>query len=304
LNATQSDIDNGVLIGGANLLPSATRDLNTYTQWYGDGDLIVPEPTGSLQSFIVPQRGTYMIEMLSVCNVAATAVAAPATLWFSEVAGYTDPAGVPDGVLYSAGGTALSSGFQNGILTSNTAVNCMIAAGSLIPETSTPQPLSAANIGVNIYRWVFTAVAGAIFTLTSPTYTSTETSTTTLIISKFDSVFHAGAAIPYRTTPSTNPSYAAARQSRLTHLRICEPSITPDEMLKMLNFINANRDKLDAAMLNTLIDKLNLPIPKSPVTTMILPAIAAVASWAVATFGPMLAEKACKWVVNKIEGKK
>lgn len=53
---------------------------------------------------------------------------------------------------------------------------------------------------------------------------------------------------------------------------------------------------------NYIIDKLQLPLPKFSVTTAFLPVVAAVASWAVATFGPMLADKALKWVQDKIDG--
>jgi hypothetical protein len=82
--------------------------------------------------------------------------------------------------------------------------------------------------------------------------------------------------------------------------------LTDKDRLIIIKKINDMREKGDAdeAMLAILIDKLQLPIAKCSSTTLILPALAAVASWAITTFGPVLAEKALRFIEEKLSPKK
>lgn len=301
LNTTPSDIGNGTLMGFAAALPSATNDLSYFTSWCGDGDLIVPHDYATSNvSFVLAQTGSYVVELWSQTSAGAVA-ANNMKLGYVSVAGVADPVAlsgsfvasstVGNYIYYNIAGDAFGATGMDVSLSFTRASNGAVVAW---PAASAPVMTS---------RCCFSAEAGAAFVFYGHELSAGTLGPTYLTMIKLDSIFHADGAIETRASPVTTLDLAMQRRDMLTCNQVFynETYITDAEYTKVLNYLITNRASVDAGTLNYLIDRLELPMVKGPQPS-IVPAVAAIASWAVATFGPMLAEKAINWITGKING--
>lgn len=304
LNTTPSDTAKSVTYGHVDSIKNASNgilDLNANGFTYiGDGDTVIAEDYQSGISFVLPANGTYVVETLTLCETVGATIAGGKLQYF-EVAGLKPPVGVD------------SSCFMKANI-NNTTGDCdpyldirgTCGYGQWHASNGDPVVAGAAYPMV-IRSYTFSGPQGTPLAISLPTYTSGgsgQNMNLWISFTRLDNVFHVDGLLPVRTTFNTTLSFADIRTR--FHLRKelkAEAEITAELKLSIVEYIIANRSKLDEGCLSVIIDKCQLPIEKRTTTTMILPALAAVASWAVATFGPVLAEKACKWISRKLEGK-
>lgn len=304
LNTTPSDIAKSVTYGHCDSIQNASNgilDLNAAGFTYiGDGDTVIAEDYQSGISFVLPANGTYVVDTLTLCETVGATIAGGKLQYF-EVAGLKAPVAV-DSSCFMKAYVNTTTGECDPYL--DIRANCTSSSSW---HAGNGDAIVAGSIYPMVCRsYTFSGPQGTPFALTLPAYTNGGSQNMNLWISftRLDNTFHVDGIVPVRTTFNTTLSFADVRTR--FHLRKemqAEAEINADLKLSIIEYIVANRSKLDEGCLSIIIDKCQLPIEKRTTTTMILPALAAVASWAVATFGPVLAEKACKWISRKLEGK-
>lgn len=294
INTTPSDVGSSYCMGHIDGATDGLTDLNaTGWQWLGSGDTIVTPPIATGVSFITPTSGTYVIEMVSSASAGNTLTVQP-ILSFYSVANLPPPLGITGSFLGSSGAAALAAWprtYQIGAPNTATYIRTI--------NLGTVSGVITAAGGTS--RWCFTAPQGTPFLLTTGS-TSGGVTDVCVLFAKIDNVYHRDGRITTRSTVETTTSFMDERTQFHTLRNILLGELTDSDKLLMIAKINDMRAKGDAdeGMLSVLIEKLKLPVAKCSATTMILPALAAVASWAVATFGPVLAEKALRFIQDKL----
>lgn len=298
MNAGQSDIKKGSVFGFQSPCVNSSNgflDFNaTGAKWVGDGDVITCPPISTAVSFVTDSNGTYLVQVEALTNN-GTATVTRAILQYYTVANQPPPVVIDTSFFHTTDSSGVLGANKDLVMRNTATTSYYNASASLVA--------GVLDAPVAIKSWCFTAVAGTPFALAAPVFTL-GTSSAWISIVKLDNAYHKNGDLPLRTVVDTTANFMVQRTVSRTLSRLQSAhSISSDQKLKLIEFIVKNRSSLDPSMLNIMISKCELPIELSPSTTMILPALAAVASWAIVTFGPIVADKAVKWICRKLDGK-
>jgi len=280
-------------------IPSGNADFSKLTKWWGARELITcPNYGVTAVSFIVLKRGTYYVELVTYQGMAGVSVSSMPTLTYYTTAGLEEPnelTGFPltsskvgqfffaadthSGVPTEATFTKFTNdnGFQTTLSASDRSLMTLICFAC---DAGQPFQFTwPVNGGGAVYQSMF-----RITQISTARWTAPEQRATPNVI--------------VDGKPVLKPSLFSLLDRTITDI---EPLVTDGDILKICRWVKANMAKYPVEC-NVLIDKLDLPLEKAATTTMILPALGAIAATLITTLGPVLAQKAVDWVADKIDG--
>jgi hypothetical protein len=264
-------------------------------------------------SFVVVAGGSYEIDFMSSLDGNAPVSAMP-TLQYTPQSDQAPPKSLTSTplacVVSSVGGTtSIAPIFMTDTIS--------IGGGEALFTTfnydvGTPSVVSATSRQVRA-TWAFTCSQNSLFIFINAVNSSSVTSHAFMRITQIgqsavDSPITNRSLPNFVVNDDVDESLKAFRPDREIALRQALASVAAYEVddadlvkvMRKLTEVGCS-SPVEA---NFLIDKLDLPMKKFTTTVAILPALATIASWAVATFGPILADKALRWVQDKIDGGK
>jgi hypothetical protein len=310
LNTSVDDIGNAVVVAsyaqatsGQVLGFTAGPSGATVTDWYGSTNVVIPvESTSTGGSFIAPAEGSYMVEVTYISDGALPA-SGPPFIYVFEAPNSQPATAFPGtwlaGTLVPNSGNVqvLPSVFTNG--NKNLAV-----VNSNYHTNAGVDTTIGATLWYGTSKIFFSCSAGDLVALYMPSSSGTVVWHGSITVARLDPSFHLDGHINLRPTAIDVMTFY---QERLLWLatRLGYDLTDADKLAIMTQLLKAG--PASPAEANCVIKalKLDMPLFQMPQTgMMIAPAIVAVATWAITTFGPILAEKAIKFVTDKIEGKK
>jgi len=316
LNPTPQDMGLSTVVGYTDTWPTTTGEIATYfTRWIGSNDCItLHDYSATSVSFSVNNTGTYCLEFDLYNSTDNTVPSTPITVRLYKVRGRQTPT-VFNGTFIENGATETSTyvglDTQNwGITTTAAGVTGIAGASNscVTPAsgstTAYPNSAGTANRSSVRHKFYFSCAGGTPVAILSPIATAAVYAGQMSVI-QMDNTHHQTGEIDVRPTPSSVMTPRVERQTfqMMVDIQMAKPYITDADFAKLTEALRTMAStSTDAALVAFAISKLRVPVKAPDTTGLFAPAVVAAVTWAVTTFGPILAEKAVDWVKGKLEG--
>lgn len=309
VNTTPGDLGPGALVGYGTGIPAGTQVLTGLTQWYGtDGLITLHDPATTGVSFALNETGTYIID--AACMMIPGSPITPASdvdlVWYAQQ-GMEDVVPITGGFLNSTV-TTNDIGTNYGVVTTHTSGAISLSLTKYHDEVGALQAWPTNSAPYVNTRFAFCCQAGQPFLLTWPVASGLSFDIRFTIM-QIDNIYHPEGEYESRSTPTTVSSLASQRREFLMLAALDDTPRITDRDFGILcetmrsRLADASNTPADTVALTEIVRRCELPVATPSTTGMIIPAVAAIISAAIAAVGPKLAEAGIDWIVRKIEGK-